>query len=198
MWGLQSTTVRGTPRPKSHRSGWKLWPLTQTLWFDRSFVHRQCQSAKQITSQFILLCCQVDLFTLAFAGVKGGDRERDLLRWFASFWIQPDWAQFQQSIPSFKWTVLQRAHLKLANQGDTFPWPVSHIPHECHSDITKVKDAPLEYDRTDSGEAYLKCVVATCVLSAPHHSSFEVQDNLSIYFWGTRWLSTFENPTAML
>ena len=60
---------------------------------------------------------------------------------------------------------ITRAHLKLANQWHTFPWPVTQIPQECHSDVTKVKDAPLQYDRTDSGEACLKCVVATSMLN---------------------------------
>lgn len=54
---------------------------------------------------------------------------------------------------------LQRACLKSASQWHTFSWPVSDIPHECHLSLAKVKDAPLEYNRMDSGEADLKCSV---------------------------------------
>lgn len=126
-----------------------------------------------------------------------GQRERDLFCLFISFGFSLT-EQFQQSVSSSKWTVLQRTHVKLANPWHRFSWALSHIALECSSSLTKVKAAPLEYGRTDSGEAHLKRVAATSMLRAPCGFSFEVKDRLSIYFCRTRWLSALENPIAML
>lgn len=149
---LKSATLSQNSGLKSHWSRWKPWPLTQILWFHSLCIQRmpKCRANHKPVYCVMLPGASID-FSIHSAWMEG--TERLLMR--ICLILDSIWLSAVQVVHTQFWVNcnLQSAHLKSASQWHMFSWPVSHVPQECHFDLTKLT---LGYHRTDSGEADLK------------------------------------------